>query len=138
MGELGMNAALAGAFRKPIVLVTGDAALIREAVALLGNVETVAVKEGITRTSARCLSPALSAGKIKEAARRALKSNFSVFSVDPPITMKVVFHRAIHADMASLVPATRRIDGRTVEWTGEDMIVVYQVYRAMLALASTV
>lgn len=138
VGELGMNAALAGAFGKPVALVTGDAAATREAAALLGNVETVAVKEGITRTSARCLNPGVCAARIREAARRALQSAYPVFSIAAPLTLRVVFHRAGHADMAALVPAARRIDGRTVEWTGGDMIAVYRVYRAMLALSAAV
>ncbi len=46
VGESGLNAALAGHFNVPVVLVTGDVAVTREAVALLGQIETVAVKEG--------------------------------------------------------------------------------------------
>jgi len=137
VGELGMNAALAGYFNKPVVLVTGDAAVTREAVSLLGDIETVTVKEGITRTSALCLNPQVSGPKIHEAAQRALKIGGSVFTIAPPIRMRIVFHRASHADMAALIPETIRIDGRTVEWIGEDMAVLYQVYRAMLALSAS-
>jgi D-aminopeptidase len=49
--------------------------------------------------------------------------------------LRVVFQRAIHADMAALVPGSQRVDGRTVEWTGEDMPTVYKVFRAMAALS---
>jgi D-aminopeptidase len=55
--------------------------------------------------------------------------------VPSPITLRVVFQRAIHADMAALVPGSQRVDGRTVEWTGEDMPTVYKVFRAMAALS---
>lgn len=136
VGELGMNAALAGHFGAPIVLVTGDAAVTREAVALLGAIETVAVKQGITRTSARCLHPQVARDLIRSGARRAVaRTDSPGFQPGTPVCVRLVFHRAGHADMAMLVPGSTRIDGRTVEWTGPDVPSVYQVYRAMAALS---
>ncbi len=137
VGEAGLNAALAGAYGAPVVLVTGDRSVTEEARALLGNIETVAVKDGITRTAARCLPPEKAHHLIREAAQRALRRKGIPLVIPPPITLRVSFQRALHADMALLVPGSRRIDGRTVEWTGEDMRAVYQVWVAMNALAST-
>jgi len=56
MGETGLNAALAGYFGVPVVLVSGDKLLVEEATALLGTVEGVAVKEscGATPPGAWC------------------------------------------------------------------------------------
>jgi D-amino peptidase len=48
LGEVGINAAIAGAHGVPVVLVTGDAAVTREASATLGYVETLAVKEAVS------------------------------------------------------------------------------------------
>lgn len=135
VGETGLNAALAGAYGAPVVLVTGDTAVTEEARALLGEIETVAVKDGVTRTAARCLHPEVACQRIREVAERALKLKGAPFVVPPPITVQVVFHRALHADMAELVPGSRRVDGRTVEWTGEDMPTVYKTFRAMVSLA---
>jgi len=138
VGETGLNAALAGAYGVPVVLVTGDTAVAEESRALLGEIETVAVKEGVTRTAARCLHPEVAYKRIREAAERALKRQVSPFVVPPPITARIVFQRATHADMAELVPGSQRVNGRTVEWTGDDMPTVYRVFRAMVSLASTV
>ena len=136
MGETGLNAALAGAYGVPVVLVTGDRAATEEARALLDGIETVAVKEGITRTSARCLPPEIAREQIRTAAERALKLNPSPFVIQQPITVHAVFQRAQHADMAELVPGSVRVDGRTLEWTGDDMPTVYRTLRAMVALSS--
>ena len=138
LGELGINAALAGSFDVPVTLVTGDRATTEEARSLLGDVETVAVKEGLSRTSALCLNPTLARERISQAAQRAIGLAGRPFVVPPPITVTVVFQRASYADMASLIPYSKRLDGRTIEWTGDDMVTVYRTYRAMLALASTV
>jgi D-amino peptidase len=131
VGEMGLNAALAGAYDAPVILVTGDRAVTEEALALLGEIEAVAVKDGVTRSAARCLHPEVAHKRIRQAAERALRLTVSPSVVPSPITLQVVFQRAIHADMAALVPGSQRVDGRTVEWTGEDMPTVYKVFRAM-------
>ena len=135
VGETGLNAALAGAYGVPVLLVTGDRAVTEEARILLGEIETVAVKDGVTRSAAQCLHPEVAQERIRQAAERALSLTVSPFVVPPPITLRIVFQRAIHADMASLVPGSQRVDGRTVEWSGEDMPTVYKVFRAMATLS---
>jgi D-amino peptidase len=135
VGEMGLNAALAGAYGAPVVLVTGDRAVTEEARALLGQIEAVAVKEGITRTAARCLHPQVAQERIRQAAERAMGLHTTPFIVPPPITLRVVFQRALDADQAALIPSSRRVDGRAVEWTGEDMTAVYEVFSAMVDLA---
>src|ERR1700752_5206845 len=58
VGETGINAALCGQWGCPVVLVTGDRAVCREAVALLGGgLTTVDVKGGIGRFRARSKTP---------------------------------------------------------------------------------
>ena len=109
--------------------------MTEEARALLGEVETVAVKDGVTRVAARCLHPEVARQRIREAAERALKLKGSPLVLPSPVTVWVAFQRAIHADMALLIPGSQRVDGRTVEWTGEDMPTAYRVFRAMATLA---
>jgi len=136
VGETGLNAAVAGSFGVPVLLVTGDRAVTQEAEALLGPIETVAVKEGISRSAARCLHPEVTRPLIREAAQRALSLSVAPFVVPPPITLRIVFLRAVHADVSELVPGCQRVDGRTVEWEGDDMETVYSVFRAMVTLAA--
>jgi D-amino peptidase len=132
---MGYNAALAGSYGVPVVLVSGDRAVTEEARALLGQIETVAVKEGISRTAARCLAPQVAQQRIRQAAERALGLRIKPFVLTPPITVQIAFQRAGYADQAALIPGSRRVDGRTVEWTGDDMPTVYRTARAMLQLA---
>jgi D-amino peptidase len=136
VGEMGFNAALAGAYGVPVVLVTGDRAVTEKARRLLGEVEVVAVKEGITRTAAQCLHPEVAQERVREAAERALRLKRSPYVLASPITVQIAFQRALQADQAELIPGSRRVDGRTVAWTGEDMQTVYKVARAMLQLST--
>jgi D-amino peptidase len=95
VGETGINAALCGHWNCPVLLVTGDAAVCREARALLGDgLTTVAVKTGIGQFSARQF-PALKARElIEEGAKNALKDLSAVEPYDPgsPCEIEVEFH----------------------------------------------
>src|SRR5918911_3015798 len=67
VGETGINAALCGNWGCPVVLVTGDRAVCREARELLGDgLTTVEVKEGLGRLRARSKTPALARQLIAE------------------------------------------------------------------------
>jgi len=95
VGETGINAALCGQWNCPVLLVTGDDAVCREARALLGDgLTTVAVKKGIGQFSARQF-PALKARElIEQGAKNALKDLGAVKPYDPgrPCEIEVQFH----------------------------------------------
>lgn len=74
VGETGVNAALNGHYGVPVVLVTGDEAVCREAKEILGErLPTVAVKKGLSRFSARQIPPARARDMIEAAAETALQ-----------------------------------------------------------------
>jgi len=135
VGETSLNAALAGYFGVPVVLVTGDQLLVEEAKASLGPVEGVAVKESCGRYAARCLIPEEAGKLIHQAAQRALSKGGKPFVVEPPITLAVDFTSSAHLDMAELIPGSCRSGGRHIEYTNDDFLTVYKVWRAMLTLA---
>src|SRR6058998_2475911 len=84
VGETGINAALCGQWDCPVLLVTGDEAVCREARELLGDgLTTVAVKKGLGQFSARQL-PAQKARELIEAgAKSALNDVSAVNPYDP-------------------------------------------------------
>src|SRR5215813_6253183 len=88
-GETRLNAAFAGHFGVPVVLVAGDAAVCDEARRFLGDVETVAVKDGIDKFSANCLHPAVAQAQIREVTARAIRerSRRSPYVLSPPYTL---------------------------------------------------
>jgi D-amino peptidase len=135
MGEIRLNAALAGHFNAPVVLVTGDQLATAEARDVLGDVETVTVKMAVARCAADCLPPARTAPVIKQAAQKALGRKRAPLVVKPPITLGIEFLRSIQAERAELMPGARRTGARSVEWTGEDMAAVYRTWRAFVYLA---
>ena len=94
VGETGINAALCGHWGCPVLLVTGDRAVCREATALLGEgLTTVEVKQGLGRFSARSKTAAKARELIEDGAARALRDLKAVKPYDPgrPCEIEVVF-----------------------------------------------
>jgi len=139
VGELGLNAALAGAHGVAVALVSGDAALAAEAKQLLGDaVTTVVVKQAVSRHAARSVAPAVACRMIREGVAGALKRKHTPFVVGPPVTIEVDFAMTIHADMAELCPGAVRSGGRTVAYTHHDSDELFRAWRAMLNLSGVV
>jgi len=91
VGETGINAALCGAFGCPVTLVTGDAATCREATALLGEgLTTVAVKQGLSRFSARQIPPVRARRMIEAGAEAAVRNRAAVRPYDPGRPCEIV------------------------------------------------
>ena len=94
VGETGINAALCGRWGCPVLLVTGDRAVCREARELLGErLTTVEVKVGLGRFSARNLPAIRARERIEEGAKRALQDLSAVSPYDPgrPCEIRVDF-----------------------------------------------
>lgn len=138
-GEITINAALAGYYGVPVALVTGDSAACREALSVLEGVETVAVKEPVTRFSANCLHPLVAREKIRAAAKAAVErvAEIEPFTLEPPIRFELAFNNAGQADRASLMPQTERLDAVTVAYEVNDFIDAYQGFLTMLVLAES-
>ena len=136
VGELALNAAMAGVHGVPVALVSGDQALAAEARALLGDgIETVIVKQAVGRFAARSLAPSVACERIRTGAASALRRKHSLLKIDPPIRLEVDFALTQMADMAELVPGSSRSAGRTVAYAGDDYREVFRAWRAMYNLA---
>jgi D-amino peptidase len=136
MGELGINAALAGSYGVPVAMVSGDQALAAEAKALLGDgIETVVVKHAVGRFAARSVSPSESCRRIREGAAAALRRSHTPLTLGAPIRLEVDFTFAHMADMAELVPGSVRTGGRTLEYVHDDYREVFRAWRALYNLA---
>jgi D-amino peptidase len=137
-GELGINAALAGAFQVPVALVSGDLALASEARALLGDrVRTVVVKEAMSHQAARSLAPETSCGLIRDAMREVVagRSWPPPYRPATPVTLEVDFARTLHADHAAMAPGMVRAGPRTVRFQHPEFPEVFRAFRTMFNLA---
>ncbi|MBU7015784.1 MAG: M55 family metallopeptidase [Theionarchaea archaeon] len=139
LGELGINAALAGHFGVPVVLVSGDERTTQEAEALLGNVEVVATKEGIGRFAARNVHPAAACKEIKRKAQKVIQESRqrNPYIIPPPLRLEMDVLFSDMADRIVMVPSVERVSGRCVAYHCEDFVTLYTMMRAMILIAST-
>jgi D-amino peptidase len=135
VGEIGINAALAGYFDVPVAVVTGDQQAVAEAQALLGtDLTTVAVKQSVARFAARSVAPVVAHERIREAMTQALRRRRQPWRVSSPITLSVDFMKTEQADMAGLLPGAERTAARTVEFTHDDYLTVFRAWRVLFTL----
>ena len=104
VGELGWYIQLAGYYGKPTILVSGDQAVCNEAHALVPEIETVAVKDGVCNGRATGLTgdenrlhngaaihlaPTAARNLIRDAAERAVRRipEIPPFFIEPPYEM---------------------------------------------------
>lgn len=123
MGEIGLEAAIAGHYGVPTVLVSGDKAVCTEALELLGKVETAQVKQAVSRTSAKIMSPRMSCSLIREKAEAAIKhiGDFIPYKVSGPVEIQIKKHRVM-PPISEHISGVKVVDPTTVSATGADVI----------------
>lgn len=137
VGEMGLNAMVAGYFGVPVVLLSGDNMVAAEAKQLLGNLEVVIVKEARGSSAARCLAPGVARERIRAAAARALGNLNRYKPLKPPatVTLEVEFKEVAQAEAACLLPRSKRRSARVVTYESTDYLETYRAFRAMASLA---
>jgi len=136
VGELAINAAMAGVYGVPVALVSGDQAIAAEAREVLGpSIETVTVKHALGRFAARSVAPTVACRMIREGVIAALGRPHAPLRLASPIHLEVDFALTQMADMAELVPGSVRTSGRTVAYTHGEYGEVFRAWRALYNLA---
>lgn len=123
VSEAGFNAAVAGHFGVPVVMVSGDDAFAVETRELLGDLETAVVKYSLGRYSAETIPPDSAVSRIRVAAAAALArlGEFEPFVLDLPITVDVTFKTASAAEVAAFFPGIERVGAHGIRYVASDM-----------------
>jgi D-amino peptidase len=123
IGEFGLAAALCGAYGIPVVFVSGDAALAREAAEVVPGIRTVAVKDGLSRTGGLLSSPERTRVQIRESVCEALKGDSWPSPLDwSGRSLRATFTMSGLGDAAAASPGVVRQDGRAVSIQGSDYL----------------
>ncbi|MCC5908857.1 MAG: M55 family metallopeptidase [Clostridiaceae bacterium] len=140
MGESGINAGVAGYFNVPVIFVSGDDQVTVQVKEEIGEIETVAVKETISRYAARNLSREEVRAKYAESLERAFKNidKYPSIKYKEIITIDIEFNQAIMADVCMQVPGVLRKDPKTVTVISKDYIEAHKLFRALINLAAAV
>lgn len=123
MNEAGFNAAIAGHFNVPVIMVSGDDATIMETRDLIGDFEAVITKEAISYHAAQLKSRAVVLDLTRKAAGRAVSRirEFRPFKPDTPVTMEVSFKNYRPVQLLGYLPVFTLKDSHTISYTAKDM-----------------
>jgi D-amino peptidase len=126
VSEAGINAAIAGQFGVPIIMVSGDDAVVKETTELLGDVEGAVVKWASGFHSARTLMPEAAYAVIREKVKRAIGriKDFKPHKATTPIQLDVSFKSYRASEVLSYLSIVERTSAHSIRFTGKDMVEV--------------
>jgi len=139
MPEAGINAAIAGHFNVPVIMISGDDAIVKEAGALLGNIEGAVVKWAYGFHSAKTLTPEAACEVIREKVKKAVAriKEFKPYKPKAPPQLEVSFKNYRPAEVLSYLSMVERTDSHSVRFVGKDMIEVSKFLEFMLTYSPT-
>ena len=129
MGEIGIEAAVAGVFGVPLLLVTADSAGAAEAEALIPGVVTVAVKQAREPFGGLCHPAGVTADWIRRAAQDAVQCTPPVepYRLTGEAVLEVELRDTpFRAEMLKRLPPARRFHGVCI--TGGNALEAYAKY----------
>ncbi|MCP3028932.1 M55 family metallopeptidase [Halobacillus sp. A5] len=138
VGELGLNAYVAGYYDVPLIMVAGDDRVGKEARQLIPNVVTTPVKESISRSSVKTLSPKKAGELLQAKTSEAIHNRKKIRPLTPPSTptLRIEFTNYGQAEWAGLMPGTKiEPDSTTVSFQAKDILEAYQAMLVMTELA---
>jgi D-amino peptidase len=118
------NAAIAGHFNVPVVMMSGDDAAIAEVRKAVGAIEAAETKRSLGFHSANSLTPAASVALIGERTRAALRrvQEFKPLKVQTPVVVDVSFKNYLPSEILAYLPLFERTDSHSVRFRAKDMV----------------
>lgn len=133
-----INAAVAGCYGVPLLMLSGDRAIVDEITEQLPWVVGVAVKDGIGNMSANSLSPAAAQQALHDAAVDAVEKRARArpFRFEPPFELEIATTQIEHTEFIAGVPGIERIGARRVRYRCDDYLVLYRMFVTAYRLAA--
>ncbi|MFQ5703599.1 MAG: M55 family metallopeptidase [Gemmatimonadales bacterium] len=124
--EAGINAAIAGHFGVPVIMISGGDAAVAEAQAVIGDLEGAVVKWNTSFHAARSLTPAAAYKVIGDKVTAAIRrlSDFKPFVLSTPVRLDVRFKNYRPSQLLAYLPGVERTDAHSIRFVGGDMIAV--------------
>lgn len=134
VSEAAINAAIAGHFGVPVVMVSGDDVVVAETRVLLGDIEGAVVKTSYGFHSARTLMPEAAYDLIRQRVSAALAriGDFRPHRLEGPVRLQVRFKNYRPAEVLSYLPNVERLDSHSIRFVGRDMPEVSRFLEFML------
>jgi D-amino peptidase len=123
MTEGSMNAAMAGHFDVPVIMVSGDDVAVAENQVLIGDIEGAVVKWAKGFHSAETLTPEAAYEVIRTRTASAISriEQFQPYVLDTPIELELSLKHYRPVEVLGYLPNVERVNSHTIRYTGADM-----------------
>lgn len=124
MSEGSFNAAIAGYYNVPVIMVSGDDAAVSEISSMVGSIEGAVVKWNYGFHSAKTMMPDAAYALIREKVKKAVGriKDFKPYKPKTPIQVDVRFKNYRPAEVLSYLAIVERMDAHSIRFIGKDMI----------------
>lgn len=124
MTEGSWNAAIAGHFGVPVIMMSGDQAAIAEVQKIVGPIEAAETKRSLGFHSANTLTPQASYDLIGARVKAALgrRAEFTPLKTETPIVVDVSFKHYLPSEVLSYLPIFERTDSHSIRYRAKDMV----------------
>ena len=140
VSEYLLNSYTVGSMGIPVIFMAGDKQLIEDDVKPLTPwVETVALKESLSRLSAKSPSMKVLEKEIRATVNKAVinlkESKVKLLTTKEPVNIKLTLRDTQQADAISFLPFIKRSDALTVEYTSKTMSEAYKTFQALMYIS---
>lgn len=124
VAESGINAAVAGYFGVPVVMVSGDEQAVAEVAQLVGSVEGAVVKRSIGFHAAATMTPEAGQGLIRARAKAAIGrlKDFKPHVLRGPLTLDLTFKSYTPAEAMAMLPGIERRTAHMVRYQARTIL----------------
>jgi D-amino peptidase len=131
--EAGVNAEIAGHFGVPVIMVSGDDAVVEQVRSLIGDVEGAVVKWNYSFHSAKTMTPAAWYRLIEGTVERALGrlDEFEPYTVEAPVTLDVRFKSYRPSQILASLPIVERTGSHSIRYIGADIVEISHFLQSM-------
>jgi len=143
VSEYLLNSYTVGDLGIPIIFMAGDKQLIEDDVKTLTPwVESVALKESISRLSAKSPSMKVIEKDLRSAVNKAVinvnENKVKPLVTNKPIKVKLTLRDTQQTDAITYLPFITRLDALTVEFTSSNMVEAYKTFQALMFISAGV
>ena len=131
MSEGSINAAIAGHFGVPVIMISGDDIAVAETQVIVGDMEGAVVKWAKGFHSAQTLTPEAAYEVIRTRTNAAVGriDDFEPFVLETPIELELSLKHYRPVELLSYLPNVEKVNSHTVKFVGEDMIEISKFLR---------
>ena len=126
MTEGSMNAAMAGHFGVPVIMVSGGDVAVAENQVIIGDIEGAVVKWASGFHSARTLTPEAAYEVIRTRTKSAIDriEDFEPYVLETPIELELSLKHYQPVELLSYLANVEKVNSHTIRFVGKDIIEV--------------